>query len=266
MSADVIAAIDWSKVEQAVLTNPDGSEAQLLSYDYEDVKAMIFAAAEKWLGRDLAQLTNVQTEQEFRSTNLCRYPVRGFIDLNGIYAGGELRGKRLVADWKTSEGELDINWQNRLFGSFQWPLYARELNADFFSYRGISRKCKTREVFIEVPRFAITQVERQFRLVGEQIHATATEPVWSMKKPSSCGAYNSVCQFLNECQTDTMPQYGLVEEEISLSYSGMDRFQLCPEKFRRVAKTTDEGTDSTRLGSAFHRGIEEVYRQSFDLK
>src|SRR6185312_2847680 len=97
------AAIDWSKVEQAVLTNPDGSEAQLLSYDYEDVKAMIFAAAEKWLGRDLAQLTDVQTEQEFRTTNLCRYPVRGFIDLNGIYAGGELRGKRLVSDWKTSE-------------------------------------------------------------------------------------------------------------------------------------------------------------------
>ena len=254
--------IDWQKVEAAVLKAPE----ELLSYDYEDVKAMIFAAAEKWLPGDLKSLGKVQTEQPFNVTSLGRYPVRGFIDLLGVYTRGEYLNAGLVADWKTSDGELDVAWQNRLVNSFQWKLYSYITGAEYVSYRGINRRCKTREVFIKVPAFALEQAARHFSLVSAQIHTLAnTATVWPQKMPGSCGAFNSTCQFLNECQTDTMPRFPLLDEEIGLSYSGADRFLLCPEKFRRVAKCADEGNDSTRLGNAFHRGIEAVYRMAFGL-
>jgi hypothetical protein len=258
-----VADIDWSRVEAAVLGD---KPSEILSFDFSDVKTMIFAAAEKWLATDLKTLSNLQTELPFNISSLGQFPTRGFIDLSAVYTHGELSGAGLVADWKTSDGELDVNWQSRLVGSFQWKLYAYVTGAKYISYRGVNRKGKTREVFIKVPEFAIEQAVRQFRLVSTQIAGMVNEDVWTQKMPSSCGAFNSTCQFLNDCQTDSMPRYVLNPAEIGLSYSGMDRFNLCPEKFRRVAKTADEGNESTRLGSAFHRGVEEVWRQAFGLE
>lgn len=263
--SDILAGIDWQRVEHAVLHGPDGEP---LSYEFAETKEMIWAASEKWLANDLATLENVSTESLFHQTELCRYLTRGYIDISGRFAHGEKAGRVLVVDWKTSESDLDLTWQKRLVGSLQWKLYAYVMGASYISYRGVNRKCKCREVQIEVPAWGIAGiVERQFRMIGDQIHNLVDEAVWPMKMPSACGAYNSTCQFLSDCESDTMPRFNLDERNITLSYSGIERFLLCPEKFRRLAQATvsDEGTDATRLGSAFHRGMEEVYKQAFNL-
>lgn len=258
-------SIDWPQVESAVLRPADG-EANILSYEYEDVKLMLGAAVEKWLANDLALLGKLQVEREFYLVGLGPLPVKGFIDLEAKYEHGEFAGQRLVADWKTSEGELDKTWQDRLILSYQWKLYALESGADCISYRGVNRKGKTRELFIRVYPQALEQVKRQFESVGSMLSnlAASNAQVWPQKMPSACGAFGSTCPFLEDCKHDTMPRYSLAPSDLTLSYSGQDRFLLCPEKYRRMNRSEEDGgNDATRVGQAFHRGIEEIYRQAF---
>jgi len=230
---------------------------------------MIWAAAEKWLLPDLQTLSaaSLGLEESF-SVQLGGYPVRGFLDVRGSYRRGQDQGKVVVADWKTSAGELDITWQSRLVDSKQWRLYSIvPPGADFISYRGVNTKGKTREVYIDLAAVSgvLEDVENHFGGIGDQMAVLAKRDTWPQNKPSACGQYNQVCCFKTQCDNGTAPRYLLKVEDIQLSYSGANRFMACNEKYRlmKTAEAGIDGTDSTRLGNSFHSGIEELWRQAF---
>ena len=196
------------------------------------------------------------------------YPVRGFLDLRGSYRRGVDQGKVVVADWKTAGGELDIAWQSRLVDSHQWRLYSLvPPGADFISYRGVSVKGKTREVYIDLAAVSGVRedVENHFGGIGDQMVALAGRDRWPQNKPSACGQYGQSCCFKTQCDNGTSPRYLLPAEDILLSYSGAGRFMTCPEKFRlmKTAESGIDGTDATRLGNSFHSGIEELWSLAF---
>ncbi len=258
---EILPNLDLGKVEEAILQTP------LLAHYFEDVKLMVFAAANKWLVSDLNMLSanSLGLEEEFLLT-LQSYPVKGFIDLRGEYKHGENRGKVVVVDWKTSSGELDLTWQGRLVDSKQWKLYSLvPPGADFISYRGVNTKGKTREVYLKVPSGVREDVENYFTSTGDMMKALSGRDIWTQNMPMACGQFGQTCWAKNWCENGTAPRYLVPIEEITLSYSGAARFLSCPEKYR-LTKRSEAGadsTDSTRIGNCFHLGIEEIYSQAF---
>ena len=174
----------------------------------------------------------------------------------------------VVADWKTSSGELDVAWQSRLVDSHQWRLYSVvPPGADFISYRGVNTKGKTREVYIDLAKVSgvLEDVENHYGSVGDMMAALANRDIWPQNKPAACGRYQQTCFAKTGCDNGTSPRYLLKVSDILLSYSGANRFLDCPEKYRllKQAETGIDGTDSTRLGNAYHSGVEELWRQAF---
>ena len=265
---EVLSSLDLDRISSIALQGKDG-QSTLLAHDYEDVKLMLWAAAEKWLLPDLQTLSvsSLGLEEEFLLP-FGGYPVRGFLDLRGSYRRGIDRGKVVVVDWKTASGELDIAWQSRLVDSKQWRLYSQvPPGADFISYRGVNTKGKTREVYIDLAAVSGVRedVDNYFGGVGDMLRVLAPRDIWPMNRPSACGQYGQTCPFTTDCANGTQPRYLLPAEEITLSYSGASRFLTCPEKYRRMkhAEHGIDGTDATRLGNAFHNGAEEIWRQAF---
>ncbi len=260
---EILESLDLDKVSEAILGNPPN----LLAHDFEDAKSMVWAASTKWLLTDLNTLSASSLGlEEYFNIPLGGYPVRGYLDIRGQYNSGANRGKVVVVDWKTTSGELDITWQNRLVDSKQWKLYSIvPPTADFISYRGVSNKSKTREVYITVPQGMYQEVEEYFGGIGDMMKTLSTRDKWVQNMPSACGQYGQTCSFLSDCQNGTMPRYLLPAESIALSYSGAGRFLSCPEKYRRIklAEAGIDGTDATRLGTSFHSGVEEIWRQAF---
>lgn len=273
-AAEILATLDLDAVEAAILNDENG-KPQLLAHEFQDCKAMVWTACEKWLVSDLDMLdaATLGIEEEF-NIQLGGCPVRGFLDIRGQYTkgyedtGGSLKGRVLIADWKTTSGDLDAIWQSRLVDSKQWKLYSVvPPSADFVTYRGVNAKGKTREVYLKAYTVPDRQqhMEEYFGGVWDMIKSLATRDTWPQNRPHACGLFGSTCPFKGDCERDAAPRYLLPVEEIALSYSGAGRMLTCPEKFRRIkrAEAGIDGTDATRTGSCVHSGLEEIYRQSF---
>lgn len=267
-AAEILSTLDLAAVESAILNDEQGKPT-LLAFDFEDAKKMVWSACKKWLVSDLNLLSreSLGIEEQF-NINLGGYPVRGFLDLRGTYTRGQHQGKVVVADWKTTNNDLDLTWQGRLVDSKQWRLYAVvPPSADFISYRGINTKGKTREVYISVPPNIEDGVAEYFSGVGTMMSSISNRTIWPQHMPSACGAFGQTCPFINDCRNGTEPRYSLPAEDITLSYSGAGRFLGCPERYRRMKHAEEgiDGSDSTRRGNAVHRGLEAVWFQAFQL-
>jgi hypothetical protein len=270
-AAEILATLDLDAVESAILNDENG-KPQLLAHQFEDAKRMAWTAAEKWLVSDLNMLdaSSLRIEEKF-NIQLGGYPVRGFLDLRGQYKSGADRGKVVIADWKTTVGALDLTWQNRLVDSKQWKLYSIvPPGAEFIEYRGVNIKGATRSVYLQAWTMPDLQekVETYFGSIGTMQASLADRDIWPQSMPGACGQYGQVCPFLEGpagCRSGSPPKYLLPASEIALSYSGAGRFLACPEKFRRLkrAEAGLDSTDSTRLGVCTHRGLQEIYIQSF---
>ena len=97
-------------------------------------------------------------------------------------------------------------------------------------------------------------------------HNAARYPSWLTHAPYACTAFSSKfqprqCAYYDSCQahnnaTPIVPELG------PMSHSGAELFALCPEKYRlNSVLGADEGAADTAIGSAFHAGIAEAYRQ-----
>lgn len=268
-AAEILPTLDLESVEAAILNDPGGKPV-LLAHEYESARAMLWNAAEKFLVSDLNNFvaSSLGLEEKFTIT-LGGYPVRGFLDIRAEYSRGQDKGKIVVVDWKTSSGELDLVWQNRLIDSKQWRLYAIvPPGADYISYRGVSTKGKLREVYLNVKSMPSLHksIEDDFGGLGDMLKALAPREIWPMNKPSACGAFGRVCPFKPECDNGTSPRYLLPVEEIALSYSGAQRLLQCPEFYRRMkhAGPGTDSTDSSRMGTQFHAGMQKLYQLAFE--
>lgn len=276
---DLISNIDLEKVA----TEIRNSDSEIGDIDYQDAKTCVWEAGKKWLGRDIATLIwdrgSIEHEIDFAG-------VRGVIDVSGKVRKGidkapfeRFGGQAFSIDWKTSKNTLDTDWKNRLVDSWQWKLYSAALDAKFFMYRGISRpnfgKCDLREILIAVPDNIAYEVESQVcgvqvlrnSLLLSSIHQAGQ---WPMAMPRSCKMYGGVCENYDDCVNMTMPKGDLVNIELlrdhKMSYTSMERFLQCPEKYRRqVLRGEAIQTDATIFGQAVHRGLAELWAQAWEI-
>lgn len=272
---DYASQLDFSKITEAIVGPPTESGRQYLAdYDYADVKKMVWAAAEKWLVGDILDLQVAGIEQEYIA-GVAAIPgqlFKGIIDLRGTLNGRlnstkHYAGRRVVIDWKSTGSALDKVWDERLLDSWQWKKYLYFDNADVMIYRGIHRDGSTRELIIERPPGLEASVIDHLRgiTVARNALITAGLDVWPRNMPQSCGSFGRDCPYREDCRDFTMPR-GLVSIEKSISYSGMSKFLLCPERYRRsVLEDGQEGTEESNIGVAFHRGAAELYTQVRDL-
>lgn len=262
------------RVAEAIL-GPPGSP-KISDSDFDSAKVMVWAAGEKFLSRDLydMQITGIEEPYEdnlqfswgsqvFRGIKDLRGTLRGRINVTKKFVG-----KKVVVDWKTTISTLDTTWDERLLDSWQWKKYLYFDDADVMLYRGLNRDGKTRELLIERPPILASDVLIQLEGVALQRKSLidAKLEIWPRKMPSACGAFGRECPYWVDCRNGTMPRV-TVEDGKTFSYSSMDRFLLCPERYRRsvITEVQEDSTDESILGVAVHRGLADLYQQSKDL-
>lgn len=261
--------LDFDRITAAIL-GPAGT-GKIAEYEIEDIKMMIWTAAEKWLVRDIYDFEIKAVEREYLVPIELPYgpqPFRGFLDVEGRLRGRlnvskKHAGKKATIDWKTTHSTLDKTWEERLLDSWQWKLYMYFTGVDVMLYRGFNRKGETRELMIERPAGLDEVVLSQISGVAVEREALIQlgAEVWPRKMPGACGSYGRECPFLGDCRDNSMPRASILPGR-SFSYSSMDRFMLCPERYRRgVLQEGAEDTEESSTGQAIHRGLAELYTQ-----
>lgn len=268
-----LSQINLDRVAEAI-QGPEGTP-RLAEYDEKDLKNMVWTAAEKFLVRDLHDMVIDGVEEPYERE--LHFPggaqvFRGIKDLTGTLHGRlnvtkKFAGRKVVIDWKTSHKTLDTTWDERLLDSWQWRKYLYFGGADVMLYRGVNAEGKTRELLIERPAnlesSILAQLEGVSAARNSLINAGLT--VYPRKMPSACGAFGRECPYWTDCREHTMPQVALLPGR-SFSYSSMDRFLACPERYRRGEIENEmENTEESNFGTAFHRGIAELYGQARQL-
>jgi hypothetical protein len=154
-----------------------------------------------------------------------------------------------------------------LIPSWQWMIYMYATDARIFMYRGYSWTYKTTEELILQGLPSLREEVRDYLggvYAARQALVDAELVVWPRRKPDSCGAFGRPCPYLQDCEDYTMPQVAPGDRQ--LSYSSAANFLLCPERHRRDCLSDEKGeTKETIMGQAFHRGMEEMYRQGAEL-
>jgi hypothetical protein len=276
---ELLATMDLDAVANAIWYEG------MKDYDFQDAKECVWNAATKWLHRDVVEF-NVTDVEVRREAEIAGHKVKGFIDIRGTLNGkinalSKWAGKSFVLDWKTSKNKLSTDWKNRLLDSLQWRLYCllEEEWPGLIFYRGIGRQGDVREIIIEPPQpeYLIPQIESDIGPVGDFIKKLGkTAEIWPRNMPHACKAFGVECGFYSECEDGDMPP-ALVPIE-NLSYSTINRYMLCPERLRReklayqLAKELEiegevepDASDATRFGNAVHRGLENLYKQAYDI-
>jgi hypothetical protein len=265
---EILDNIDMEKVIAAVRKEGAG----LPDWDLESVADMIWGVCDKWLSRDTKWMYLQGIEERYNWNG-----ESGIYDVRGTFTGDApeyLRGKTFIRDWKTSSGELDARWAERYNNDNQWRMYLWQSDADIFLYSGVNRKGDVREIYLHRPDNLSDQVRSQ--LMGldlvQQAYLDAGLTVFPLSQPSACSAYGRRCARREECTGFTMPRR--TPKPWNWSPSAMSKFSLCPERFRRYQIDREDGLGAggdgdtgpeARVGTAFHAGIAEIYKQVWGI-
>lgn len=265
---DAVAAAIWS---------PDrsGATPTYTEDEFQNIKEMVYSAADKWLGRDLVTLTIVNIEQEGRLYAGTTNEVKGYIDLevtvnegDNIAPFNQYGGASMVIDWKTRGGELDQRWRERLIDSWQWRLYAAMIGAQLVSYRGVSAACEftgsdTKEIIIKVGDTNAVEVGEYIAGQTNMLASLNGFTVYPRNMPWACNKGNVECPFKTDCDNYTMPRFEPTPKV--MSYTEFERFSHCPEYYRRSRQESGQSAAAS-LGQGFHRAMECLYRQAQTIK
>lgn len=285
--AAVWEAIDHDAVRAAI------GEGNPYIFDADEAFDAVHVACQRWLVEDILQIDITGVETERIEENF-----KFVVDLEGTYTGEGTKivqyddrsyraermhrfaKRRVIIDWKTTKVALDARWMDRYVDSAQWRDYLACTGADLFVFRGVRRVSKvlethdTREFILDrslqpdlVPlhKVNLQGIEAQRdALIDLNIHP------WPQNR-ANCGDYGG-CPYKSDC--DAGLKYipaGNLEKGRALSFSRMTEFQQCAEKHRRsvlarIAQDEESTGPDAEFGSAFHRGIAEVYKQIFEVR
>jgi hypothetical protein len=276
----ILSPLDLDSVYNSMRGDLDIDKSKKYQELFDEANELMLLALETWIARDLQEFYDVKIETPYNDGKVV-------IDLEAKLRGTlapfrEFTDGSVVIDWKTTMSIVDGDtWKNKVFRSWQWKKYAlTRPEAKLFIYRGVSRNkyeprsnnnySRVKEVIIQIPGNLETAVEYQFEGVKAQIKALEKAEVWP-QNTTSCWDFGVLCQEYNNCMSFSSPRAPIVYDK-ELSYSSMQLFLRCPEKFRlrelRKSGSTEltddpEDTDNTIVGRMFHAGIAEVYKQLF---
>jgi hypothetical protein len=264
--------IDWDKVRDNILDVGEKNH-ELTTIDFELSAGMVFDAAQHFVPLDMAglQVVGIEKSGVFGPDNT-KYVIDVLFSTrkDGIAPYNQYpEGTLLVADWKSAQGNLDQNWRTKYIRSWQARMYAAATEALLVEYRGISQvqdpddpvqgSHQTKAVLVEMPATNTAEVMEFLYGVQQQVNSLALLEVYPRNMPKSCGMYGRNCEFRQDCETNTMPRQRL-EGNQQLSFSRIQHFFECPEKYRRLKLQRDDSGNVT-IGLAVHRGLANIYSQ-----
>jgi hypothetical protein len=267
--------VDWDQVKAAILQVEDG-QLELNSVDFEMASGMIYDAAAHWIPLDMAGL-NIVGLEKFGVYGA--FDTKYVIDILATTKADGIKpycdypdGTPIVIDWKSAAGNLDQYWRKRYLRSWQGRIYSAATNAPLVEYRGVSQlqdpenpiqgAHQTKSLIVEMPASNKEQVDIHVEGLNRIAEALLPLEIYPQNAPKACkeGDREWECPFLGDCQTFTMPRKRL--EVVQLSHSRMQHIFECPEKYRRMKLGDGDGGNSySILGTAFHRGIANLYSQ-----
>ena len=276
---DVWETLDKERIAAAILP----AEVNMTDFDFDDAKACVYAAAERWLLEDLGNFAvrGLECREElWVNCGLFKREIKAFVDMKATIIEKPHHnvfkpyvGHTIIVDWKSARAALDTRWSDRLINSQQWRLYAAATGAKLFVYRGVRRRQspgedpETRAVILEVPDnnlfeanlYASGVIRMRQALVNSKL------PIWPRNMPSACHEFNRPCPYLADCEGGTSPWAAGADKV--LSYSSMKDFLTCPERHRRntMPGSTSGDNNDTLFGNAVHRGLAEVWSQAFNV-
>lgn len=272
--------VDWSAVHAAV-ESTSGFD-KLPGYERDEVKELIWLAAEAWLARDLQEFSEIRVETAFLDG-------KAIVDLMGRLRGTmkpyeDFVGDWVLVDWKTTMSSVDTDeWRNRCLDSWQWKIYL-SLSPDFkiFNYRGLSRArgvmrgkgpdavpaSRVREVHLEGNLGLKAEVEEHKKGCIAMYNSLVDTNllVWP-RNTKNCYAFGQRCPYKRDCDSNSMPLgIELVDKVTDMSHSRMEALLLCPERLRRskhLASPIGDESDATIVGTAFHAGVAKLWEEAF---
>lgn len=265
--------VNWDRVKAAI--EEEGvkrAKKPLARFDLEDAVDLVRLAANKWLDEDLRLLRAPVFEVSFRQEVVPGVYAKGVLDVFTEHRPAVETEAYLpcVIDWKTRQtADVDSDWARDLRDSAQWRIYAWASRAPHFFYRGLSRRSrKCREVPIQVPEDNDAWVENYLRgIAAQHVALTSAElPVWPQVKPRACRAWGRDCERRDSLRnTGNCGPPEALRGSRDLSYTAIERFLLCPERYRchALAPDGEYESDDSLFGSAFHAGAAEAWRQAF---
>lgn len=275
---DVWGTLDKDKIAAAIM--PAGTT--MTDFDFDDAKACVFAAAERWLMEDLGNfaITGLECRERLWIENGINQEIKAFVDMKANVLPKPhhavfrpYAGQTVVADWKSARSALDTRWSDRLINSQQWRLYAAATDAKLFVYRGVRRRQhpgedpETRAVILEVPESNLVETKVYAEGVYRMRRALVDSglPIWPRNMPSACHEFQRACPYLADCEGGTSPRIAGADKV--LSYSSMKDFLTCAERHRRntLPGSTSGDNNDTLFGNAVHRGLAEVWSQAFGV-
>lgn len=238
--------------------------------DNTDVKSLVWMLGNTYAERDYNECEILDVEHKFENS-LCA----GMIDVRlrvkkPKYLPKESFGKILQVDWKTTNtSTFDSEWKKRYVKSWQWKIYSEYGPGDYFEYRAISKGSgDTKEILLEASKDCFPVLEH---LIGVQEMRNALTlsdyTNWPKHQPFACKAYGRDCPYLEICENNNNFEFKTPKEFKVLHYTSSETFLLCPERYRLTEILTgdigldSESTSETAIGSAVHKGMEEIYKQ-----
>jgi len=252
--------VDWVTVTLLINENDD-----LAPWEQEEVLVSVIKAAERWLEEDTKGWTIGAIEQERFS-----HPLKGIIDLSLI--NKKEGGINKVVDWK-STSKFTSTWSSRYLHSWQASLY-QTLELCFstpreFVYRGIAKDGYLKELIVPLTPETFEEAMEYVDTSWEGFELLKEGPsTWPRRKPHACTKYGRECEFIGECLKDEKQREGYHEMPSvnHLSFSSLETFWDCPEKFRLQKLFPSQDGDSEpfafKYGKALHAAMAEVYGQA----
>lgn len=262
--------LDWDKIREKVagfVSSPASTDA---------ANGAVREAVERWLERDMGNLEILGIEKTlFSSFPGVSLPVKITVDLLGRVKPGakppysKYAGKMIVVDWKSTAGELNSVWADRLWNSWQGRIYAAVTGASLVEYRGISYKdgFKLRPMLIDEAGGNASDVP-VFLAGVDRMHSALVQSglrVWPQNMPGVC-MYGGGCEYKDRCLSGAViPGQYIPAPEDALSYSRIMELLKCPEKYRnsRLNPSTEvDQRPEIAMGHAIHAGLAEAYSQA----
>lgn len=281
-SEELFERINWELVNSKI------QEHKLLIFEYEEASSLVITAFNKFAPKDFANFHNVKVEgkflyeaPEFGSEPWINYDredselvgidlkrcIKGFIDLHAYEIDKDGMMSGVVVDWKTASN-LDAVWRNRQFDSWQGKIYARVKGAKRVEFRGIQRDGRSTAISYGWPTSAYDNgdVDNYVLQAVSMREPLFRDKVWPKRMPYACEAYGRKCPYHALCRNESGDEHQSLIQVKPFSYSGMETFFLCPERYRLDALFADEedSGSSAGFGKAFHAGIAEAYQQLFN--
>jgi hypothetical protein len=274
---------DWLDVAKVLETGG------LASHDARQCRELLVRAHDNWFNADQNTFEILEIERAYTSDVRAVKPFKFVVDLYvrvleptpPMKKAGIDRGALGLIDWKTSGYNFSTYYGRDKFDTYYRQskqahnylgasVYA-SLDAEFIIFRGISKDPLGGVHQLMVKRGVRCwsdlkdDIDNSTALVESLLKTRPLGP-WFKNAPEACSKWGVQCPYYGDCQVKGEDLALPVVVPPHLSFSSIQTLSSCPERWRRDRleyedKILDEGSDASRLGSAFHLGMAALYTQ-----